>query len=116
MQLGEYFDFQSADDIRIRGHRIGIESVLYECIHRSRTPEQISERFETLSLDDIHATILYYLRNRETVSDYLARWLAYGEQARAVQEQDPGFRHLRDRLQQARAARLAREAAGVSAS
>lgn len=25
MQLGEYFDFLAPDDIRIKGHRIGIE-------------------------------------------------------------------------------------------
>ena len=68
MQLEDYFDFLSPDDIRIRGHRIGIESVLYEYIHHSRTPEQIAERFDSLSLDEVYATILYYLRNREAVS------------------------------------------------
>ena len=33
MQLEDYFDVQGPDDIRIRGHRIGIETVLYEYIH-----------------------------------------------------------------------------------
>jgi uncharacterized protein (DUF433 family) len=59
MQLEDYFDFQAPDDIRIKGHRIGIESVLYEYIHRHQTAEEIARRFETLTLEQIYATILY---------------------------------------------------------
>lgn len=32
MQLEDYFDFLAPNDIRIKGHRIGIEDVLYEYI------------------------------------------------------------------------------------
>ncbi len=39
MGLNEYFDFLAPDDIRIKGHRIGIETVLYEYLYRERTPE-----------------------------------------------------------------------------
>jgi hypothetical protein len=39
MQLEDYFDFQRPDDIRLKGTRIGIETILYDFIHRSRTPE-----------------------------------------------------------------------------
>ena len=45
MQLEQYFDFLAPDDIRIMGHRIGIESVLYEYLLREQTPEQILRRF-----------------------------------------------------------------------
>lgn len=38
MQLEDYFDFLSEDDIRIKDTRIGIESVLYEYIHRDQEP------------------------------------------------------------------------------
>ncbi len=106
-RLEDYFDFSSPDEIRIQGHRIWIEHVLYEYIHRSRTPEQIAQRFETLTLDEIYATILYYLRNKETVSAYMTRWLEHGEQARAAQEQDPAFQRSRERLRQKRAELLA---------
>jgi len=115
MRLEAYFDVLSPDDIRIHGHRIGIESVLYEYVHRSRTPEQIAEQLPTLALDEIYATILYYLRNREAVSEYLTRWLDHGERARAAQEQDPAFRRMRDRLRQVRAERLQRETASTVA-
>ena len=39
MQLEDYFDFLAPDDIRIKGHRIGIETVLYEYIYHAQTPE-----------------------------------------------------------------------------
>ncbi len=65
MQLEDYFDFHAKNDIRLKGHRIGIESVLYEYIHRAQTPEEIVTRFPTLSLEQIYATILYYLHNKK---------------------------------------------------
>ncbi|NEO76071.1 MAG: hypothetical protein F6J99_07355 [Moorea sp. SIO4G3] len=34
MQLEEYFNFLAPDDIRIKGHRIGIETVLYEYLFK----------------------------------------------------------------------------------
>src|SRR5947199_5806699 len=82
MQLEDYFDFQAPDDIRIKGHRIGIESVLYEYIHRHQTAEEIGRRFETLTLEEIYATILYYLHNKEAVSKYIADWLEYCHESR----------------------------------
>ncbi len=64
MQLEDYFDFLTPEDIRIRGHRIGIETVLYEYIHRRQTPEHIAAEFPTLSLEEVYATILYYLHKQ----------------------------------------------------
>ena len=43
MQLEDYFDFQRPDDIRVKGTRIGIETILYDFIHRARTPEKIAQ-------------------------------------------------------------------------
>ena len=51
MELEAYFDFLAPDDIRIKGTRVGIESVLYEYIHRDRTPEVIQAHYPTLTLD-----------------------------------------------------------------
>lgn len=81
MQLEDYFDFQAPDDIRLKGHRIGIETILYEYIHRGRTPEEIAAEFETLTLDKVYATILYYLCNKEAVGKYVADWLEYCHQS-----------------------------------
>ena len=89
MQLEDYFDFLAPDDIRIKGHRIGIESVLYEYIFREQTPEAIAKRFSSLSLEQIYATILYYLHNREQIDAYMADWIEYGRRAREEQERNP---------------------------
>lgn len=89
MQLEDYFDFQRPDDIRLKGSRIGIESILYEYIHRAQTPEQIADRFRTLTLEQVYATILYYLHNQDAVTKYLEDWLEYGRRARAEQERNP---------------------------
>jgi uncharacterized protein (DUF433 family) len=77
MQLEEYFVFLAPDDIRIRETRIGIEHILYEYIHNARSPEEIAQTFQTVTLAQVYATILYYLENRETVGQYLADWLDY---------------------------------------
>ena len=89
MQLEDYFDFLAPNDIRIRGHRIGIESVLYEYVHRSRTPERIAARFPSLALEQVYATILYYLHNMAEVTRYMEEWLAHGEMMRAEQARAP---------------------------
>ena len=82
MHLYDYFDFLSDDDIRIRGTRIGVESVLYEAIHRARTPKQIARAYRTLSLEQVYATLLLYERERERLDEYLADYLRHCEEAR----------------------------------
>ena len=109
MQLEEYFDFLAPDDIRIKGSRIGIESVLYEFIHREQLPEAIAARFPTLTVEQIYATILYYLHNREFMDAYVASWLEYGRRMREEQDRDPPpivvrLRALKAERQQASAA------------
>ncbi len=89
MKLENYFDFLAPDDIRIKGSRIGIESVLYEYIYRQQTAEQIAERFPTLKLQQIYATILYYLDDRERVEAYLLDWLSFNQKAREEQAENP---------------------------
>lgn len=100
MQLEDYFDFLAPDDIRIKGHRIGIETVLYDFVHRGRTPEQIVTSYPSLTLEEVHATILYYLHDQETAGQYLANWIEHGNRARAEQQRHPTpsmlkLRHIR---------------------
>lgn len=89
MQLEDYFDFLAPNDIRLKGHRIGIETVLYEYIHRSQAPEEIVDDFPTLSLEQIYATILYYLNNQERIDAYMTDWLEHGQRMRAEQAKNP---------------------------
>jgi uncharacterized protein (DUF433 family) len=79
MQLEDYFEFLDPDDIRIKGHRIGIDDVLAYYLD-GYSPEEIAANLPTLSLEQIHATITYYLRNRPDMDAYLARLAAWREQ------------------------------------
>lgn len=89
MQLEDYFDFLAHNDIRIKGHRIGIESVLYEYIHRAQTPEEIADSFPTLSLEQIYATILYYLHNKKQIDVYLTEWIEHEDRMAKEQTLNP---------------------------
>src|SRR4051812_2906533 len=104
MQLEDYFDILRPDDIRIKGHRIGIESVLYEYIHRGQSAEEIAERFPTLGLEQVYATILYYLHNKEAISKYVADWVEDARQARERQKSQPSA--FRDRVRKLKADRV----------
>jgi len=79
MDLLEYFEFLSADDIRIKGHRIGIDDVLY-LYQEGYSPEEIGAQFPSLSQEQIYATITYYLRNRAQINAYLNRLDTWREQ------------------------------------
>ena len=89
MLLEDYFDFLSENEIRLKGHRIGIEDVLYEYIYNELTPAELAERFPTLGAEQIYATILYYLNNQERIDAYLSTWLDHGRRMREEQARNP---------------------------
>lgn len=85
MQLEEYFEFRGEDEVRVKGTRIGLEIVLAEYLN-GRTAEEIALNYPALSLEQIHASIAYFLHNRAAMESYLARWRTFGTEARAAQE------------------------------
>ncbi|MEH2267941.1 MAG: DUF433 domain-containing protein [Nostoc sp.] len=90
MQLEDYFDFLSADDIRLKGHRIGIDNVLDYHLE-GYTPEEIAANLPSLSLEQIHATITYYLHNRTNIEAYLSRLATWREQRYQESLANPSF-------------------------
>ncbi len=104
MQLEHYFDFLGPDDIRIKGHRIGIENIL-EYYREGYTAEEIAAQFDSLTLEQIYATITYYLHHRAEVDAYLARIAAVREQS----QRDQDTQLLPPVAQRIRERRLARE-------
>ena len=78
MQLESYFDFLSPDDIRIKGHRIGIDDVIGYYLD-GYSPEEIAAHLPSLTLEEIHATITYYLHNRVQLDVYLRRLAGWRE-------------------------------------
>ena len=103
MELENYFDFISEDAIRIAGTRINIETVLRD-YRQGAGPEEIVLRYQTLSLEQVHATITYYLANREKVQDYLRCVEISHEEAWQEQKRHPSvfIRSLRERLERER--------------
>ena len=57
--------------------RIGKTRVLLELVIRAydagSTPEEIAQRFDTLTLADVFAVLAYNLRHRQEVEEYLRR-------------------------------------------
>lgn len=97
MELESYFDFLSPEDIRIKGTRIGIETVLEDYLEGA-SPEEIAARYRNLTSEQVYATLLYYFRNRAQVEAYLEAWRAYTEQSCLEQQHhpSPAVRRLRE--------------------
>lgn len=74
MQLEDYFNFLAPNDIQIKGTRVGIEAVLYDYTPQSN-PEEIVAEYPSLTLEQVHATITFYLHNKGRVTAYLVNWL-----------------------------------------
>ena len=73
---------------------------MYEYIYRHQSSETIANIYTNLSLEQIYATILYYLHNKEKVNAYLADWLEFCRQQREEQKSNPSparqrFRQLK---------------------
>ncbi|MCI0396397.1 MAG: DUF433 domain-containing protein [Chloroflexi bacterium] len=79
MQLEDYFEFLDPDDIRIKGHRIGIDDVLYYYLE-GYSAEEIAATFPSLSLEELYATLTYYHGHQAEIDAYLARLEAWREQ------------------------------------
>ena len=108
MQIEDYLDFLSPDDIRIKHHRIGIDDVL-ELYLDGYTPEEIAAHFPTLRLVDIYAALTYYHQHRSEMDAYLARledWRAHHAQEEDAQEAPAVVQRLRALKAQRRVERL----------
>lgn len=95
MQLEDYFNFLAPNDIRVQGTRVGIETILYDFIYRERTPQEIVESYPSLNLEQVYATITYYLHNKEQINAYLANWLEMSRRRWEEQNRDPSPAMLR---------------------
>ena len=87
------------DAIRIAGTRVGIE-IIIEDYQKGASPEEILLHYPTLSLEQIYATITYYLANPTEVEAHIAK--VYQRQDEVLNEQQchssEFIRSLRQRL------------------
>ncbi|MGE3807060.1 MAG: DUF433 domain-containing protein [Gemmataceae bacterium] len=79
MQLEDYFEFEKlemkhgpVERIRLKGHRIDIDQVI-DAFNEGKSAERIRQRFPTLSLEEVYATITYYLHNKTEMDAYIER-------------------------------------------
>jgi uncharacterized protein (DUF433 family) len=87
MQLEDYFEFEKfpskfgeVERIRPTGTRIAIDIILAAYLGGD-SAEVIQARYRpSLTLEQVYATITYYLRNKAEVDAYMARREAIGEQ------------------------------------
>jgi uncharacterized protein (DUF433 family) len=82
MQLEDYFEFLAPNEIKIKGHRVWIEHVLEEYLYREMTLEELVNRFDTLTKEQILAVLLYYHHNKEEMDRYMAEWVELCRQQR----------------------------------
>ena len=87
--LEDNFMFLAKNDIRLKGTRVGIETILYEYIHNNKMPIVIADYYYTPTLEQIYATILYHLQNQEKVGAYFKDHLEYSRKAREEQAKNP---------------------------
>jgi uncharacterized protein (DUF433 family) len=73
MQLEDYFDFHSPDDIHLRGTEVGIEAILADYLDLALFAEEIPKRHPGVTLEQVCATLTYYWRNKAEMDDYLDR-------------------------------------------
>ena len=83
--LEDNFMFLAKNDIRLKGTRVGIETILYEYIYYNKMPVVIADYYYTPTLEQVYATILYYLQNQEKIGAYFEDYLEYCRKAREEQ-------------------------------
>ncbi len=79
MELDDCLEFVGPDEIRIKGHRIGLED-LVDLYRDGYTAEQIADELPGLPLSKARAAVRYYLAHEAEVDAYVARLVALEEQ------------------------------------
>lgn len=99
----DYLEVLGPDTIRVRGTRVGIETIVDDYL-AGASPEEIAARYRTLTLEQVYATITYYLHNRSEIDAYLQRWRAYMDEAWQEQQNEEAefTQMLRQRMERTR--------------
>lgn len=101
MEPEDYFDFYPNGVMRLKGHRIDLEHVVYEYNHGMGMPELL-ERFPSLNQEKIQACLDYYLAHKEKIDQDIERWREEDELAYQKQQSDPRVIALKKKMEVAR--------------
>jgi len=92
----QYVDQTPQGNWRIAGTRIPIDTIIY-AYREGQTPEQIvAEYFPSLSLEQVHGAIAFYLRHRPLLDRHLADNEARFDELRNASRE--ANRDLRERI------------------
>jgi len=84
--------------IRVAGTRVSLDIVITAFNEEGASAEEITHQFPVLSLADVYSVIGYYLRNRDSVDEYLHERATRREQVRRENEARFSTAGLRERL------------------
>lgn len=83
--------------LRVGKTRVSFDSIIQAFLDGA-TPEEIVQRFPSVSLADSYAVIAYYLRNKAEMDSYLAKRRHHAETVRNENERRYDVTGLRARL------------------
>lgn len=86
--ISPYLEIHSADDVRIKGTRVGIEHLLSAYLSGAQ-PEEIAIEFPTVTLEQVHGVLAWFLGHRQDAEAYLRRWRDRAHESRIAQETPP---------------------------
>ena len=87
----------SSGNIRIGNTRVTLDSVV-TAFRNGSTAEQLAHEFPVLQLDEIYATIAYYLQHRTEIDNYLSDQAIESQTTRESIERDQATQRMRKRL------------------
>lgn len=69
LEPNPYLDLHAPDDVRVRGTRVHLETLVDE-YDQGREPEEIAREYPTLDAEAVYGVIAYILGHREAVDRY----------------------------------------------
>ena len=97
MTLPDFLMEHPYSEIRLTGHRIGLEHVV-QVYKEGFSPEMLHEQYPTLPLALVHKVIAFCLENQAEVDAYFADCQAEIERQRASALKGPSLAELQQRL------------------
>ena len=83
--------------VRVGETRVTLDTIV-AVFQQGATPEEISDRYPSLKLADIYATIAFYLNHQQEVEAYLQQRQQQAEEVRQMNRARFDPQGLRDRL------------------
>jgi uncharacterized protein (DUF433 family) len=81
MEMSKDYVTQTDGAYRIAGTRVSLDSVVYAWLN-GLSPESIVDTYPTLTLEQVHGALAYYLAHQEDIDQYLSQGEAEFEQLR----------------------------------